>query len=142
MRIKPILLAVITAFVASCAMPTDDYLNNRYLEQTPVTPSDDMVGTWTGNRGPYLVTVVIEADGTGLHCYDWKEIKTVEKLIFNGEEIFYQSGVREKPIPESGRLILQSPYLGKSKDTYHSDSGLTKASVYCAEQLGRQKQRH
>lgn len=127
------LLTIITmsALLASCAMPTDDLINNRFPEIAPTPPSADIVGKWTGASGPYLITFEINPDGKGLYCYSWGEKNALNSAKHVNGRLHLQDGTSLALQRSGEKLIGESGYTGAKAIVFVTDGTLVEASPYC-----------
>ncbi|MEO1892514.1 MAG: J517_1871 family lipoprotein [Alcanivorax sp.] len=134
---KHFLMAVAAAAaLIGCATPLDGLLDSRYSEVRPAPAPSQMVGTWTGNMGPYLLTLQVESDGTGLYCYSWNEKHAVNRLKYDGERLVFQDGARAEVVSASSeKLVLRPSYEHSSESVLRDDQELREASPFCATEL-------
>ncbi|WP_028627689.1 J517_1871 family lipoprotein [Metapseudomonas resinovorans] len=132
---RAIALFIAAATLAGCTMPFDDLRNNDFVSVQPQPAPSDIAGVWTGSAGPYLMTLIINSDGTGSHCYTWGESNVLERLKFDGNQVRIQDGSRLKVYRSGYQLIGQAPYTGSQPINFVQDSNLANASVYCAKNL-------
>lgn len=134
---KHFLMAVAAAAaLIGCATPLDGLLDSRYSEVRPAPAPSQMVGTWTGNMGPYLLTLQVESDGTGLYCYSWNEKHAVNRMKYDGEGLVFQDGSMASIIDlVPDKLIIRPDYSHASRATLRPDEGLVEASPYCAKAM-------
>lgn len=127
-------LAVAT--LAGCATPLDDLLEGGYSEAVAQPAPEDLVGTWTGSMGPYLMTMVVEPDGTGRYCHSWNEKNAVSRLKYDGDRIVFQDGARAEVVSvSSDQLELRPSYKHADGSVLRPDSNLKLASPYCVKAL-------
>lgn len=134
---KHLFMAVAAAAaLAGCATPLDGLLDSRYSEVRPAPAPSQMVGTWTGSMGPYLVTLEVEPDGTGLYCYSWNEKHAVNRLKYDGERLVFQDGSMASIVDlVADKLVIRPDYSHASRATLRPDEGLVEASPYCAKAM-------
>lgn len=83
--------------------------------------------------GPYLLTLQLESDGTGLYCYSWNEKHAVNRIKYDGERLVFQDGSMASIIEAApDKLIIRPDYSHASRSTLSPDEGLAEASPYCA----------
>ncbi|GAA5133924.1 J517_1871 family lipoprotein [Alloalcanivorax gelatiniphagus] len=129
-----ILLAA--ALLSGCATPLDDLLEGGYSEAKVQPAPASLVGTWTGSMGSYLVTLVVEPDGTGRYCHSWNEKNAVSLLKYDGERLVFQDGARAELISASSdKLILKPSYKHAKESVLRADRSLRAASLYCRSAL-------
>jgi hypothetical protein len=112
-------------------MPTDDLLNNRYMERRQETVPVGVAGDWTGTMGPYLVTVRLAADGTGLMCSSYNTNNTVINLKYAAGVLYFQDGTRMEIAKVGETLAGKTPYFGSATTKLYPDMGLSQAAPYC-----------
>lgn len=127
------LIAIAAFSLAGCA--TDDMLNNKF-PTIVIKPAENLAGIWTGALGPYMSTLKINSDGSGYSCYSWNDKKSVDRIKFDGENIYFQEGTRLRILTkDSSMLKVNAPY-GFGKDyTYTRDDNLKQASPYCVREI-------
>lgn len=134
-----LIAAIVATAVTGCAMPTDDLLNNKFLEAQNAPVPDGMAGIWTGTIGPSLVTDVIYPDGTGLECSETVQAtREMSKLKLSNGKMYMQVGLKYDVQYSGNTMKLVSRYLGGGEYTFYKDDTLDKASVYCKEALPKQ----
>lgn len=83
--------------------------------------------------GPYLLTLQVETDGTGLYCYSWNEKHAVNRMKYDGERLVFQDGSMASIIElVPSKLVIRPDYSHASRATLRPDLGLAEASPYCA----------
>lgn len=128
--------AIVLLGLTGCAGPMDDLLGGRYSEVDPMPARPGLTGMWTGSMGPYLVTLEVEPDGTGLYCYSWNEKHAVNRLKYDGERLVFQDGSMASIIDlVPDKLIIRPDYSHASRATLRPDEGLVEASPYCAKAM-------
>lgn len=131
---KKLLLGLVVGLgLVGCAA-TNDLINNQYMS-TESTESN-VVGNWTGNNGPYLVTYKFNKDGTGLSCYSYGATNTLERFKVNGNSMILQTGIKQTiESYTANKLVLKANYYGGAKYVYQPDPDLKLASPYCEQEL-------
>lgn len=121
--------------LVGCAA-TNDLINNQYMS-TENTESN-VVGNWTGNNGPYLVTYKFNSDGTGLTCYSYAGSNSVERFKINDGVLILQTGIKQTlESYTKEKLVLKANYYGGTKFSYQPDPDLKLASPYCERELNK-----
>lgn len=121
----------VAAALSGCASPLDDMLNNRYAEIAPVAPSADIVGTWTGTAGPYLMTIQINADGRGVSCWSFLEKNALGSTKYANGRLHFQDGASYELKRSGDKLLGDSGYTGAKVVVFVPDGNLIEASPYC-----------
>jgi len=130
---KKFLLAISAFSLAGCA--TDDMLNNKF-PTVVAKPAGDISGLWTGALGPYISTLKINADGNGYSCYSWNEKKSVDRVKFDGANIYFQEGTKLQVISKDRTTLkVNAPYGFGKEYVYTRDESLSQASPYCVKEL-------
>lgn len=133
---KNILLIICsTILLQACVSPTNDMLNNKFVEVSPT--SQTITGVWTGTMGPYLLSYKINSDGTGYSCYSYNTAEVTSKIKINNDMIYLSDGTRLKieKITNSD-LLLKNFYLGLNKNyRFIKDDDFKNASDYCQKAL-------
>lgn len=121
--------------LTGCVSPVSDMLNNQFTTITPEASGID--GLWTGNNGPYLVTLKFNKDGTGIYCASMTGAEYLYKFKTNGSDLITQDGIKQTIKEKSSNsLILRVSYLGVSNEfKYIPDNDLKNASIYCQKEL-------
>ena len=132
---KNLILLGAFAALSGCVMPTDDLLNNRYMEHVPEAPPAGMAGDWTGTMGPYLLTLRIDQDGTGRMCSSYLQNNSVNALKYAGGTLYYQDGTRTAANYSSDTLTILAPYFNSQPSRLVRDTGLKQAAPYCQQNL-------
>lgn len=124
------------AALVGCATPLDDLLEGGYSEAAAQPAPESLVGTWTGSMGPYLVTMVVEPDGTGRYCHSWNEKNAVSRLKFDGRRLAFQDGSVASIIDLApDKLVIHPDYSHASRAALRPDPNLVEASPYCMKAL-------
>lgn len=132
--LKTVILIAISSVMFACASPSSDMLNNQY-NQVQATASN-LTGVWSGSAGPYAVSLKFLQDGQGLYCWSWNGRNSLEKFKVVGNQIIFQSGLKQSIFSENDRqLVLRANYFGGSSTAYSPDPLLKMASPYCEQQL-------
>ena len=125
-----------TGALVGCATPLDDLLEGGYSEAEARPAPETLVGTWTGSMGPYLVTMVVEPDGTGRYCHSWNDKNAVSRLKYDGERFVFQDGAKaEVASSSSDKMVLRLSYKHAGESVLRDDQGLAETSPYCADAL-------
>ncbi|AOY88672.1 hypothetical protein BKP64_11085 [Marinobacter salinus] len=122
--------------VVGCQTPLDHMQNNNFVQVKPETIPKEMVGLWSGNMGPYLVSMRWEQDGYGLFCYSYGSADVLQRIKYSSAQIHIQDGTKlEVEAFSQSDLTLRSPYFGSTKSVLLSDPTLKEASLFCSEKL-------
>ncbi len=127
--------AAVIASVAGCAMPMDDMLNNQFSSVVPSAPPHELVGNWTGSSGPYLMTLVIRKDGSGLSCHAWNERNAVSRAKYRDGFVYLQDGTRMRVSSSGSGLAATTSYSGATPLNFVPDPDLREAAPFCAKSL-------
>jgi hypothetical protein len=125
------LALVMVLVLAGCKSPIDDIINNKFIETNISAPPADIVGTWTGNNGPYLITMKIFDDGSGLSCSSWNDKNSVNKIKFSAGYLYFQDGAKMAVSISGGKLIGKFDYSFTNDVSFVEDKKLTNASLFC-----------
>lgn len=128
-------LALALALLAGCAMQRD-IMQNDFVGLAPQSPPADIVGTWSGSMGPYLVTMRIKPDGRGVMCSSYNDTNSMARIKFFDGRIHAQSGAQVgiKSVADASMVLHTGYYMGRD-DQFYRDKHLKSASIYCAENL-------
>lgn len=121
--------------LAGCAMPMDDMLNNRFTEVAPMPLHEALTGAWTGSMGPWLATIKLSPDGTGLMCSSLGDKDLLNRLKVVGGVAYVQDGTRFEIAQSGEALSVKTAYFGGGAYRFSKDSTLTQASVFCSGKL-------
>lgn len=132
---RTLLLIPLLITLGGCAMPTADMTNNRYMEQTAEAAPPGISGDWTGTMGPYLLSLRIGRDGSGVMCSAYHTSNAVMNLKYNAGTLYFQDGTRLTIQPSGNTLIGTSPYFGSATTTLYKDQGFAQAAPYCRNSL-------
>jgi len=130
------LVAVFVAALAGCQSPMSDMMNNNFVAVTPQQVPEGLAGPWTGNMGPYLVTMKLQPDGYGLFCYSYGTADVLQKIKFLSGKIQIQDGTKlilKEQNPES--ITVYAPYATGKDTLLYTDPDYKNASGYCAKAL-------
>jgi hypothetical protein len=122
--------------LAGCQSPMSDMMNNNFVAITPQQVPEDLAGSWTGNMGPYLVTMKLQPDGYGLFCYSYGTADVLQKIKFSSGKIQIQDGTKlilKDQNPES--ITVYAPYAAGKDTLLYTDPDYKNASGYCAKAL-------
>ncbi len=126
-------LGVVVGLVG-CVSPVSEMTNNNFTNVQPT--STNLKGFWSGNNGPYLVTIKFNNDGTGLICASYNGKDTLEKFKINGDTLFMQNGLKQTIIKnDASSLTLKVSYFGGATYQYKPDNSLSNASPYCEKEF-------
>lgn len=125
-------------FIAGCATPLDDLLNNRFAEIVAEPVTEQYTGVRTGTSGPWLVTVSIHEDGTGVYCSSWNERNFVGNVKMANGVIYFQDGSKSRVSLDGSVLIADYDGAGAAQIRFVPDAGLKEASPYCKNQMSNQ----
>lgn len=135
MIIKTIGLTTLLALVG-CASPVNDMLNNKFVTITPQIAPASLVGIWSGNMGPYLVSFSFKEDGYGLYCYSYGTADVIQKVKYSNDIIYIQDGTKlDIKISTNDSFVVNTNYFGGSKSTFYKDKNLKEASQFCSSKL-------
>ncbi|WP_049784509.1 J517_1871 family lipoprotein [Marinobacter adhaerens] len=127
------LVACFLIALAGCQSPMSDMMNNNFVAITPEPVPEGLAGSWTGNMGPYLVTMKWQSDGHGLFCYSYGTADVLQKLKFSGGKIQIQDGTKlilKEQNPES--ITVYAPYAAGKDTVLLTDPDYKNASGFCA----------
>lgn len=130
-------VGLLTVILAGCAIPDplDMFHDNRFAEVVPDPAPSEFVGTWTGSNGPYLMTVRINEDGTGLYCSAFGRYESRGRIKIKDHHIYYPEGGRMLLSMDGEVLVGSYDYGGVSPARFVRDDDLVEAAPYCAENL-------
>lgn len=134
---KLALTGLLAAILAGCAIPDpmDMFHDNRFAEIVPDPAPPEFVGTWTGSNGPYLMTVRINVDGTGLYCSTSGVNDALGRIKIKGDHIYYPEGGRMALSMDGDVMVGAHDYQGAPAARFVRDDDLVEAAPYCAENL-------
>lgn len=129
---KIILSLFLICFALAGCKTLGDVNADDYLRSSPQNVDNKMVGVWVAGMGPYLTTIKINPDGTGLFCYSWNGKDVLYKLIYDGKSLIVQSGEKldVDKFNSSEINVTANYYMGK-KYTFYRDDNYIKSSSYC-----------
>lgn len=109
--------------------------DNDYLASVPQEADSKIVGVWVagaGPYGPYLTTMKINSNGTGVLCYSLNRRVVLYKLIYNGSAVIMQTGDKFGIDSfNANQFNVTTSHFPKQKYTFHRDDNYTKSSVSC-----------
>ncbi|GKX58340.1 hypothetical protein SOASR031_06550 [Leminorella grimontii] len=121
--------------LAGCAAH-NDMANNDFPGIVPTAVPEGLVKVWTGSMGPYLSTMKIDRDGTGLYCYSWNGKDVVGRLKYDGTNIIFQDGQRmEVASVNNNELKTHVSYYMGADYVYYQDNELKNASPFCSKSI-------
>lgn len=121
--------------LAGCAGP-NDMLNNNFPAITTQPAAGDLAGIWTGSMGPYLSTLNIKQDGSGIYCYSWNGKDVLGNLKYDGKQIIFQDGQRmEVTSVVKNELKTHAAYYMGADYIFYSDPILKNAAPYCSKNM-------
>lgn len=133
---KKLLIASTLGFIATlsgCAM-NNDLLSGQFSAIAP--KSTDLSGYWSGNGGPWLVTIKINSDGTGLMCQSYNGKDMLDKIKVVDDVIYNQNNLKLKVTSKaSDKLVLKADYYMGATFNFTPDPLLKNASLYCESAL-------
>ena len=127
---------VLSVGLAGCQSPIQGMLNNNFVAIDPESLPESLVGTWTGNMGPYLVSLKWMADGRGLFCSSYGTADYIQKIKYSQGEILIQDGTKLQIRDHTTELMtVYAPYYAGKESLLYADSNFQHASAYCANAL-------
>lgn len=130
-----VVIAAALGLMAGCASPFDDMINNRYLNYPAQAVPAGMDGNWTGVMGPYLMTLQMREDGSGVFCNSYGASNYMQAVKYNAGTIYVQDGTRLGVSVSADTLTATSSYSGAKPSVFQRDDDLVKAAPYCRENL-------
>lgn len=121
--------------LSACVAPYEAMKNNQYSQIDPSSPPQEIVGTWTGTSGPYLMTIRVDQDGRGLYCSSWHTNESINNLKYSGGRLYFPDGMTMTAATEGGQLIASYDQKGVPPVRLSRDGNLVEASPYCKEKL-------
>jgi hypothetical protein len=107
--------------------------NNNFVSIRPEAPPSEILGLWSGNMGPYLVTFDWQKDGEGVFCYSYGSSNVLQRVKYRDHKIFHQDGLQLKISKITlDFIIVHAPYFAGNDSTLYKDEELKNASPYCA----------
>lgn len=128
---RAILAGLACAALAGCSLPTTDMMSNQYMEHSAEPVPAGMAGDWTGTSGPYLVTLRLNADGTGALCNSYGASNYLQAVKYQGGTLYVQDGARLALTPNGDALTGMAPYTGSRPIRFLRDDDLKNAPPYC-----------
>ncbi len=132
-------ITVIAAlFLAGCATGLEPMLDNRYMEVSAEAVPKGMAGAWTGTLGPYLLTFVLNQDGTGLSCGSWHKHSSTGRVKYRGGVLYTSDGGALLANLVGDTLVLtmkERPAPMPADHKFVRDDGLKEAAPYCKKEL-------
>jgi hypothetical protein len=127
---------VIAVTVSGCVTPIGDLTRGDFSSIQAEAPPQGIIGTWTGSSGPYLVTLKIGDDGSGVMCSSYGGKDILQRAKYNAGNIITQDGARAALASAGATAVTMEPrYSGSKISTLNEDVGLTKASLPCVKLL-------
>lgn len=124
--------------LTGCQSPLTDMDNNNFISITPETPPKNLLGLWSGNMGPYLVTFQWTEKGTGIFCSSYGTGNMLQKVKFSKNNIEIQDGTRlEIKDLSSIMMLVHSPYYMGNETKLYKDTSLENSSLFCAKELAQ-----
>ncbi|QCF24830.1 J517_1871 family lipoprotein [Hydrocarboniclastica marina] len=134
--LKHSLVAGFVIALAGCQSPMSDMMNNNFVAITPEPVPDGLVGSWTGNMGPYLVSMKWQSDGHGSFCYSYGTADVLQKVKFSEGTIQIQDGTKLILKEQNSESItVHAPYAAGKDTILYTDPDYKNASEYCAKAL-------
>lgn len=134
---KPLIAVMFSLSLAGCQLtpPAD----NKFLFVQP-QPSPHLEGIWTGTMGPYMMSLMFDANGTGYDCYAWNGKNVISRIKYDGKNIHYQEGGYQRlDSITSTSLIVSFPNLPPPSYTLVKDNELKQADPFCVVELPKLK---
>tara|TARA_B100001063_G_C16678680_1_gene510523 strand:- start:665 stop:1030 length:366 start_codon:yes stop_codon:yes gene_type:complete len=114
----------------------NDMLNNNFVQIKAEPSPSQIIGFWTGNMGPYLVSLSFDKSGNGYFCYSYGTADVIQKVKYAEDTIFIQDGTRlTLDAVSSDGLKVSSNYFGSTVSEFYSDNERKEASEYCSTQV-------
>lgn len=139
------LLAVLLLALAGCAadpIGVNALMDNKYMERTAEPVPKEMAGTWTGVAGPYLMTMIIQPDGTGVSCGSWHKHNSTFRIKHQAGMLYFSDGSSMIADMAGDHLVLSLKDKSAAKFAnmptefkYYRDDALKEAAPYCRKEL-------
>lgn len=129
------LALALLASLAGCMAPYEAMKNNQYSQVEPQPTPDQLVGTWTGTSGPYLMTIKLGPEGRGLSCASWQANESVNNVKYAGGRLYFPDGMQMTVGAEGGQLVAIYDQKGMEPIRFNPDTDLVEASPYCRDKL-------
>ncbi len=127
---------VFASMLVGCQSPVSHMMNNNFVAIIADPVPGDWVGTWTGNMGPYLVSMQWQPDGYGRFCYSYSTANVLQKIKFSEGGIYIQDGTKLELKEYSAKsVIVHAPYFAGKESIFYPDPDFRNASEYCAKAL-------
>jgi len=122
-----------------CASPVSDVygdmMNNQFMAHQAEPVPAGMAGHWTGVSGPYLMTLHLNEDGTGLYCMTGAGSETLSVAKYQGGALYDQGGTRMTLSVTGDRLMGSPPYKYSQPIEFQRDDSLSMANPYCRDSM-------
>lgn len=128
---RVILAGIACVALAGCSLPTTDMMSNQYMDHSAEPVPAGMAGDWTGTSGPYLVTLRLNADGTGALCNSYGTSNYLQAAKYQGGTLYVQDGARLGLTHSGDTIVGMAPYSGSKPIRFVRDEGLKEAPPYC-----------
>ncbi|MGP9555907.1 J517_1871 family lipoprotein [Halomonas sp. AOP43-F2-13] len=117
----------------------DDYTDNDFVSLTAEPLDRPVEGVWSGNMGPFLVTMNLQKDGSGEMCSSYAGTDNVSRLKYVEGQLYSQEGGRFTiDSYQTQSMTLGSPYESSISNRFVEDSALREASNYCRDYFDHQ----
>lgn len=136
--LKHSLFAGFVIALAGCQSPVRDMMNNNFVAIIPEPVPEGLVGSWTGNMGPYLVSMKWQTDGHGSFCYSYGTADVLQKVKFSENTIQIQDGTKFLLKEQNSESItIYAPYAVGKETILYTDPDYKNASAYCAKAFNK-----
>ena len=123
--------------ICSCASPLGDMQNNRFTSLVASTPAKEIQGLWSGNMGPYLMTIKIKEDGNSLMAYSYGASNVLSRAKYQPDgKLYFQDGSKVELVANSpNELSVKNPYLFGQTSKFLRDDQLKEAPLFAVEEI-------
>lgn len=132
-----LLITCLVLSISGCATVSNDMLHNKFVGINPQPVPSAFVGTYTGATGPWLTTVILNSNGSGVSCATYNGKTQLDKVKYSEGKLFYQNGVKVTlQLRDLSSYMMTVSYYGVTQDyVMYKDADLSNASLQCSSQL-------
>lgn len=135
LSLASIVASLLVMALSGCMAPYESMKNNQYSQVEPQATPDELVGTWTGTSGPYLMAIKLGPEGRGLSCASWQANESVNNVKYAAGRLYFPDGMQMTVGAEGGQLVAVYDRKGMEPIRLNPDTELVEASPYCKDKL-------
>lgn len=135
MKATTCLLALL--LLSACASSLSDMQNNKFTTLVAAPAPKTIQGVWSGNMGPYLMSIKIKEDGNALMAYSYGTNNVLSRAKYQPDgKLYIQDGSKvDVSANAPDELNVKNPYLFGQTSKFRRDEQLQEAPLFAVDEL-------